>query len=240
VRSAVTPFQHSLVQHTRVVSRLARIAASSGVMGAGSIARSAQLDDLWAEDFCRQARAFEARQITCDEADHAGGLTVRRTEIDGSPAISFIRDASSDQAAMQDEKTLPSDLLNELCTEHPKSCPVLTRALDECGSGQMSACNDLAEGLAHRLSLFDKAALIYGYACYRKDPGACVQRRSARSRNPLSPQPCFPTGGQPNSLGGILKSRQSRRSCAILIVEVLEGSVHRVHRNEKAERPAGR
>src|SRR5262245_13975570 len=175
--------------HPRVVGRLARIAASSGVMGAGSIARSARLDDLWAEDFCRQARAFEARQITCDEADHAGGLTARRTEIDGSPAISYTTEASGGQAAMQDQKTLPSDLLNELCTEYPKTCPALTRALVVCGLGQMSACNDLAKGLADRLRLFDKAAVVYGYACYRKDPGACMQLGNLHKIGALSGTP---------------------------------------------------
>jgi hypothetical protein len=147
--------------HPRILRRLARIAASSGVIDAVALDRSAQLDDDFAVKFCQQAHAFEARQITCDEADPAGSLSTRS--------------ADNDPPGTQDQTTLQSDLPNRLCTEIPKYCPSLKTAFAECNSGRMSSCNKLAEVLGHDLRLFDQAAAVYGYACYRENPESCTQ-----------------------------------------------------------------
>jgi hypothetical protein len=160
--------------HPRVLSRLARVAASSGVIDAVAIGRSAQIDDRFAENFCQQAHAFEAKQMKCDDADAAGSWSIQSTDSEGNPVTLLGRDAPNGQAAMQDQTTLPSDLPNKLCSAYPEYCPSLKTAFTKCNSGQMPSCNELAEVLGHGLRLFNQAAVVYGYACYRDNPESCM------------------------------------------------------------------
>ena len=66
--------------HPRWAARGGRLAARANSPNASYFNQSARSDDFWVERFCREARAFEARQFTCSDAGGPGSEEIVRVD----------------------------------------------------------------------------------------------------------------------------------------------------------------
>jgi hypothetical protein len=164
------------------------------VLDAGVLKYSAMFDQKWVDNFCSQARAFEAQRLKCDGSE-TGPVSGRLK--DGSEFILLTREPlRADVAAM-----VPPDPTNETlakaCQSSPKECKPLKEELADCKAGSVLRCATLAHYLSHELFEHEEAAQVYHYACRRSDPMACMQLAMLNKVGALGPESPM-GGGTPN------------------------------------------